>query len=294
MPDRWTARYSRAVSTGYVLHELARAKLSRKRMRILFSNVPEVVPQFEKWFSHTRHVIAFDELREEVLGDYDLIVPLHLSDVRRLGTMRQHVTHNRIPVPCDRAVEITADKLLFHRAMEQNGFSALVPRMGDDVGYPHLLKKRVDEAGRNSFMVMDEAHARSIMEGIDPGEYVRQEYIEGKIEYTAHVLMIGGRIVRSLTIRHDMGRPGILKGPVQPILRTLVRSAHLEIFGRVLRSLDYEGLCNVDFKLRDGGPVVMEVNPRIGGSLVPYFFSFMRSLPVPTGGRRRSGSRLAS
>lgn len=289
-PDRWIARYSRAVSVGYVLHELVRAQLSRTRMRILFSDVPEVAPQFEKWFAYTDHVIAFGEFREEVLGNYDLIVPLHLNDVLRLGTMRQHLAHNPIPLPSDRAIEITSDKLLFHRAMEQNGFANLVPRAGDDVGFPYLLKRRLDEAGRNSVMVMDEAQNRSLMEGVDSRDYLRQEYIEGRIEYTTHALLIGGRIVRSLTIRHDMGRVGIVKGPVQPILRTLVRSAHLKTFSRILRSLDYEGLCNIDFKLRDERPVVMEINPRIGGSLVPYFFSFVRSLTVPTGAHRGGAS----
>ena len=108
---------------------------------------------------------------------------------------------------------------------------------------------------------------------------MRQEYIPGRFEYATHALFLRNRMVRSLTLRYDMARDGAIKGREWPVQQRLARYAHTAAFTAMLRALGFEGLCCIDYKLRDGRPLVMEVNPRIGNSLCPYFFSFLRDLP---------------
>jgi predicted ATP-grasp superfamily ATP-dependent carboligase len=127
--------------------------------------------------------------------------------------------------------------------------------------------------------VLDDADARDLPAGSHPGDYFRQELVPGRYEYCVHILFIDGRIRRALCIEHDMAHELSVKGPLKPRRQRIVRCRHLPVFARILAVLEFEGLCNIDFKLRDGKPLVMEVNPRMGISLCPYFFAFVRSLP---------------
>ena len=44
------------------------------------------------------------------------------------------------------------------------------------------------------------------------------------------------------------------------------------------QEVGFEGLCCVNYKYRDGIPKILEINPRMGGSLARFFFSFLRRL----------------
>ena len=87
-----------------------------------------------------------------------------------------------------------------------------------------------------------------------------------------------GRIRCALTIEYDMQASGRIKGPLRPGRARLVATRHRGTFAAMLRAIGYQGLCCIDYKMRSGVPLILEVNPRIGGSLVPFFFSFLRHL----------------
>lgn len=42
----------------------------------------------------------------------------------------------------------------------------------------------------------------------------------------------------------------------------------LQLFNRILRALDYEGTCCFNYKFADGIPMILEINPRFGASIV--------------------------
>lgn len=60
--------------------------------------------------------------------------------------------------------------------------------------------------------------------------------------------------------------------------RRLVTTPHLSVLERMLAAIGYEGLCCVDFKVRDGRLQLLEINPRLGGSLAPSFGAFISRL----------------
>ena len=43
--------------------------------------------------------------------------------------------------------------------------------------------------------------------------------------------------------------------------------ALLAAFSRVIRATNYSGFANVNFKLRDATPVILDINPRVGSDL---------------------------
>ena len=53
---------------------------------------------------------------------------------------------------------------------------------------------------------------------------------------------------------------------------------YLDKFSAILNSIGYEGLCCFDYKVINGKPQIFEINPRFGGSLSAYFFTFLKKL----------------
>ena len=52
----------------------------------------------------------------------------------------------------------------------------------------------------------------------------------------------------------------------------------LATFSSILTAIGYEGLCCFDYKIANGKPKIFEINPRFGGSLGNYLFSFLNNL----------------
>jgi predicted ATP-grasp superfamily ATP-dependent carboligase len=56
------------------------------------------------------------------------------------------------------------------------------------------------------------------------------------------------------------------------------KCSYIDIFSDLLNAIGFEGLCCIDYKVKNGIPYIFEINPRFGGSLSFYFFSFLRHL----------------
>jgi predicted ATP-grasp superfamily ATP-dependent carboligase len=273
-----TQKFDRAVELGYVARELLLAhRLRVKPMRILFSEVTRARPAIERWFRFTPHRIRFGEFVPETVGDFDLLVPLNTDDLRRLDGMRDRIAHNLLPIPPAAAIEVCDDKLLFAGVMQDAGFASLVPRLLSDPEPPYVFKMRRDRGGQRSRVVLSTDDA-SELPGKLAEDCFRQELIPGRLEFATHLLFIQGRPVRWLTYEYDMGREHQVKGPLRPVRKRMIACRHLDTFSAVLAAIGFEGLCCIDFKERDGRPVILEINPRFGDSLCPYFFAYLRDL----------------
>jgi predicted ATP-grasp superfamily ATP-dependent carboligase len=51
----------------------------------------------------------------------------------------------------------------------------------------------------------------------------------------------------------------------------------LEEFASVLRAIGYNGLCCIDYKVADGVPKILEVNPRIGFTVIQDINNFLEA-----------------
>lgn len=266
------------VSKGFLARELARAYLSQdKPLKILFSNRDGWVEPLEKKFQFTRHEVTFGDIQHTDLDAYDLVVPLALEDLRYLSRLPLG-TRNLIPVPTPEAIELCDDKLKFHTYLSDRGYAQWLPRIDGQLDYPYILKRNPDEAGAHCHIVTDADTERALADECAGPDYIRQEFISGRREYASHILFMGGRIMHALTIEYGYHTDLPVKGRVAPAYMLICHCPWLPLFADVLATLHFEGLCCVNYKLRDGEPVLLEINPRLGRSATGYFFAFLRHL----------------
>lgn len=266
------------VSKGFLACEIARAYLGHdKPLKILFSNRDGWIEPLEKKFRFTRHQVTFGDIQHTDLGGFDLVVPLALEDLRYLSRLPPG-TRNLIPVPSPEAIDLCDDKLEFHACLSANGFAQWLPRIDAQLAFPYVLKRNPDEAGEHCHIVTDAAAERALTEECAGADYFRQEFIPGRREYACHILFMGGRIMHALTIEYGYRTDLPIKGRIAPAYMLIRRCPWLPLFARVLATLRFEGLCCVNYKLRHGEPVLLEINPRLGRSATGYFFAFLRHL----------------
>lgn len=277
-PDFFAPACAQLVSKGFLAGELARDYLGHARpLRILFSNRDGWVELLARKFRFTRHQIAFGDVRQADLDAYDIVVPLAMDDLRYLSHAPPGL-HSLIPIPSPTAIELCDDKLAFHRHLAGRGFGRWLPRIDAALAPPYVVKRNPDEAGAHCHIVTSAEAERALPPECAQPDYFRQEFVPGRREYACHILFKGGRIVHALTIEYGYATDYPIKGRNATEYMLLRRCAWLALFADMLRALEFEGLCCVNYKLRDGEPVVLEINPRLGRSATGYFFAFLRHL----------------
>jgi len=209
------------------------------------------------------------ELLAESWGRPSYVVPLWPGESRRCPPWWWMLRPNR------RAIAALNSKLEFARYTRSVGLTELVPRVflgGEPPVFPLVVKPSDSTDGRDvHFVDGPEALGRELAEprwrGVSP---VVQERIAGDVDHVTHVVCRAGRILGHLTYRHHLAESGIQTA------KSIVRSepgeaqaADLEAFERLLGPLGYDGPATIDWRRRpDGRPVIFEINPRIGGSLI--------------------------
>ncbi len=170
---------------------------------------------------------------------------------------------------------------MFNLALIKAGFDQYIPKVTQGLGLttPYILKKRIGWWGTGCYIVRNYDDEKAQLDRINDPEYFCQELVHGSAEFATHILFIGGRIVKSLNIKYEFSIDTPIKGQDPDQLKVVHRCPYLDLFARVLRTVQFEGLCCVNYKVTNGQPFLLEINPRFGGSLAPYFFSFIRHLP---------------
>lgn len=249
-------------------------------MNILFSTKPDWEDDIRAGFESTPHQIAFGDFTLQNMREHDLVVPLTVGDLRCLHELGEALAENPIPIPSPESVALCDDKLLLNRALGKNGYGDCVPAMGLFQAYPYILKKRTDEWGANSHIVHGAADEKSYAQKLVAPDYFRQEYIPGKTEYTSHILFKRGRIVCSTTIEFTYEHDVFIKGRDPDCGRAVCECPCLDLFGRILASIGFEGLCCFNYKVVNRQPLIFEINPRFGASLGPLFASFIETMAL--------------
>ena len=247
-------------------------------IRILFSANQGFETNIRRGFKLLRYEILFDGFAPENIRENDLLVPLNISDVRALSRIRHTIADKRIPIPNLEVIEICDDKYLFDKTLTDKGFKEILPKIGHNLPVPFFLKKRKDWGGSNSHLISNAEDEEKFRGLIDSPDYMRQEIIEGRDEYATHILFRDHKIVRALTIKHTFPKRLSINGQDKSVYSKIGRCAYLNTFSSILYAIGFEGLCCFDYKVVNGKPCLFEINPRFGGSLGTYFFTFLRRL----------------
>jgi predicted ATP-grasp superfamily ATP-dependent carboligase len=253
--------------------------LSGGAKRILFSEMPEWMEDIKSGFRHLAHQAEFGRITEDAFEQYDIVVPLDLSaleDARRYSPQKK----NTLPLPSAESVHLCDDKYEFNEAVTRAGFGRFIPRMVKGFGLkpPYILKKRIGWWGTGCYIVRDQKEEEAHRERISDHDYYCQEIIRGPVEFATHVLFVEGRIVKALNIKYEFASDTPIKGQDTILYKVIHRCRYLKLFTEILQAIRFEGLCCVNYKVAQGQPFLLEINPRFGGSLAPYFFSFVRYL----------------
>jgi len=277
--DAWKQWDARIANKAFLEYQRLLSRLfARKKLKLHFSRRKEWMIPLRAGFESTGHEIAFGEFSHAAIRGCDLAVPLTMDDLKVLAGAGDLAAGSPIPIPSMECLLLCDNKYLLNQALIENGFGKFVPRMGGHLPFPFILKKKVDEWGKNSHVISDEQTARRFSDKLADPDYFTQEFLPGRYEYTTHILFQDRKIVRSLNVEYYFATETPIKGKDVAVCTKVCRCPHLDVFASILLCLGFEGLCCFNYKLRGRQPFILEINPRFGGSLSPFFFSFLRHL----------------
>lgn len=260
----------------FFLFALGKSRLfSRRKLTILFSKHDGLEPKIREGFRFTRHKITFAELSPENIKSHDLVVPLLTRDLIYLNEVGHLIVDNPLPVPSADSIALCEDKYLFNQAMISKGYAGFIPRMSGALTYPYILKKRIDDSSKHSYIISNSDQEQIFRDAISSPEYFCQEIIPGPREYATHILFINRNIANSINVEYVFDKDVPIKGKDNAIYTRICRCPFLEDFSSILAMLDFEGLCCFNYKVVGQRCFILEINPRFGGSLALFFFSFL-------------------
>jgi hypothetical protein len=269
------------------------AAASPRSLNILFSPHDVWEPPTRRSFAGLGHKLTFAPIDRTDLSRFDLIVPLSLADARFLRSQPDHVRAHSVPLPDETCSALCHDKPRLNQTLIAAGFGAHVPPMGDDLAPPFVCKPTHGENSDDCVMVADYAAILRLGQALDQPGLFRQAAVRGEVEYATHFVIKDGRLERELTVAYHHDAALFIKGSKaqSPAVRMLGSCPDAQTLTAMLRAIGYNGIGCANFKIADGRLQLLEINPRIGGSLIEYFATFLRSLPQAKPSRRVSPSR---
>ena len=242
--------------------------------KILFSNNKEGWKRLiTKRFRYSVHKVYFDEITSKNSRGYDLVVPFTIQELNNKEIQRMLV-NNPMKLPSIECILLCDDKYQFNNTLISKGLERFIPGFAKNQTYPYMLKKRIDEFGQNTHIIYSSKEEEQFSELLNSTEYFCQEIVTGKVEYATHIYIENRKIVRSLNVKYIFNNEINIKGKDKSI-KVIGRCPYQKEFTTVLAAIGYEGLCCINYKVKDNLPLIIEINPRFGASLCSYFTLFV-------------------
>lgn len=160
------------------------------------------------------------------------------------------------------------NKKSFENFTIENKLEKYVPKKyrHDEPIFPLITKKSYNNSGVDSkiYHSMDE-----YLLDIHRENDVFQEYIIESSEYVSHLVVNRGRIIKELSFEYVFETEFYIKGVKDSPKKFLNYNPAewvVDILSKFL--VNYHGVCNIDYKVSRNNVYVMEINPRLGGSLM--------------------------
>lgn len=149
----------------------------------------------------------------------------------------------------------------------------------DELNYPFVFKKKSGSGGINVFKITDRDHFHFVLDLIkskefNPKEWIIQEYIEGNP--VSCTIISNGKEGLIVSINQQLIGDKYLNAPqefmycgniVPARLTEEERNLIIEISLKLTSELGLKGINGFDFVLKNHYPYLMEINPRIPGSI---------------------------
>lgn len=209
---------------------------------------------------------------------WDAIVPLGLEV--QLVLAEKDGLYEKCLVPSIEAMQTCDDKRACNEKLKGLGFGDVVIGPPDPAGpsYPYVAKSRRGDQGEGTLIIsspLDESEQDAFLKRED---VFRQRVVPGRREYAAHLIVVDGVVHFQRTICHEMAQDISVKGRVEAKKmrsRALDHDPFAPLLGEMLTALNFRGAACIDYKIENGRPLVMEINPRAGNSVLLHINPFL-------------------
>ena len=230
---------------------------------------------------HVETVIIVEDFEfplKQISSKYLETVLIPLKEQAILNHPQGHLTL----VPSKKLVELASHKDKFYNFLTDQGFKEYFSQPLDvpDFSTSFIVKRLQGEGGLGIFLVWDEKRYEEVLQqpSLQGQPYILEEYIEGDNEYVFYVVCKGGEILWHASL---MGQPPtdshVQKGSFTNASEITISSDIYDVFKDIFKALNYDGPANFNYKLKDNKPIIFEMNPRIGGTLMDPKFKHLLS-----------------
>lgn len=163
------------------------------------------------------------------------------------------------------------DNLSDKKKLSLNLLSDYLPKTYNinNIIYPFVLKKRIGDNGMHVYKINNEYEFKKKLLEIDNlDEYIFQEAILSKYEYSTQFLVINGKIILMYTKLIKAKDNLFIRGKHYRNFKTININSHFidkTVFEKFFKN--YNGLINCNYKIKNNNIIIIEFNTRIAGNI---------------------------
>jgi carbamoyl-phosphate synthase large subunit len=240
--------------------------LGNKACLIPFANDPAYMPAIEK--------LIGEEKIDFVLIGTDVELPVFAANKQPL----EEKFGCHVIVSSEEVIRIANDKWLTAEYLKAKGFpypfSSLtsdkegMQQLKTEAAYPYIAKP-VDGARSKGIVIL---HNEKELEELEqyPNNLVVQELLSEKEgEFTTGCMVLDGKCRAIVSLRRDLRDGNTFRAYREG------ENQHDALIGKIAETLGVEGPVNFQYRIRNGEPVIFEINGRFSGTTpLRYMFGF--------------------
>lgn len=228
------------------------------------------------WLDKNLPYNRITELKElrETITDNDLVIPLMEENILEIHA--SNLNKDIFIMPSYNMTILFMNKKYFYTYCKVYDLLDYIPLTSSEVSEvsetsetSELIDTQIDILYKPILSKAGNGITYNICELKEGVEYISQQIIKGKYEYVSHVYVKNGKCVNVITYMYEFPYEIYIKGPVKEDMKMTkieLDPKYILIFEKFL--FDYTGICCIDFKFLVDKIYILEINPRIGGSLM--------------------------
>jgi carbamoylphosphate synthase large subunit len=198
------------------------------------------------------------------------LIPLSIDHCLFLARAKRMFEKTKIKflVPDIVTLNTMNDKIKFYNFMTKHNMHSYLPKRYNEIIYPCILKKNISGGGYGVYILNNKD---GYTKKIDTNKYLLVEPIYGNCEYATNILAVNGMIIYTTTYKilfdEELFVYGSKKSPLGRTKCDLDENI-MSVFANIIKLFNFNGVCCIDYKIINNSPIIFEINPRFGGSLI--------------------------
>ncbi|GAA6134611.1 hypothetical protein NBRC116188_14000 [Oceaniserpentilla sp. 4NH20-0058] len=237
-------------------------------MNILFTKRDDWQATLLKACKHLNANGIFDDFNSKSMGQVNYVFPIGTKDVIKASDFFE----DKHKYPSIDLIRICENKLQFDLLLNNNELAHVSPLIKKSQRtFPYVLKEKTGEFGNNVFIIQNPDEEALHQDKLSDDSFFLQKYIKGEDEYALHFLFDGEKFRYFKEVKYEYGYEFAIKSPKHVPVRQLWadNSQWKDEITNILKSIKYRGIGCLNYKIEANQLFILELNPRIGGSMMP-------------------------